>query len=132
MPEKTHLRVAVFALVLALLGTAAACGGSNEDAGSAEKAENQEITVNWGAEPPSLDPGLATDTTSANILLNIMDPLVKLDENLEPVPNLAERWDVSPDGKTITFHLRGDAAWTNGDAVTAQDFEWSWKRTLSP
>jgi oligopeptide transport system substrate-binding protein len=132
MPESKRLRIAALALVLALLGATAACGGSNEGAASAEKAENQEITVNWGAEPPSLDPGLATDTTSANILLNIMDPLVKLDENLEPVPNLAERWEVSQNGKTITFHLRNDGAWTNGDAVTAHDFEYSWKRTLAP
>ena len=47
--------------------------------------------MNWGTEPPSLDPGLATDTTSANILLNIMDPLVKLDEDLKPVPSAAEK-----------------------------------------
>jgi ABC-type oligopeptide transport system substrate-binding subunit len=132
MPESKRLRIAAFALVLALLGATAACGGSNDEAGSAQKAESQEITINWGAEPPSLDPGLATDTTSANILLNIMDPLVKLDENLEPVPNLAERWDVSENGKTVTFHLRDGGAWTNGDAVTAHDFEYSWKRTLDP
>src|SRR6185295_14917344 len=78
-------------------------------------------TVAWGAEPPSLDPGLATDVTSSNILLNIMDPLVTLGNDLEPVPSLAESWDVSKDGK-----------WTNGDPVTAEDFEWSWKRTISP
>jgi oligopeptide transport system substrate-binding protein len=86
----------------------------------------------WGAEPPSLDPGLATDTTSSNILLNIMDPLVKLDENLAPTPSLAQSWDVSANGKTVTFHLRPDGRSTNGDPVTAQDFEYSWKRTLSP
>jgi oligopeptide transport system substrate-binding protein len=118
-------------LSLGLLVAIAACGGSNEGA-SGKKAEKQEITVNWGAEPPSLDPGLATDTTSSNILLNIMDPLVKLGQDLEPVPSLAESWDVSANGKTVTFHLRPDGAWTNGDPVTAQDFEYSWKRTLSP
>ena len=63
---------------------------------------------------------------------NITDPLVKLGEDLEPVPNLAESWDTSADGKTITFHLRSDGEWTNGDPVTAEDFEWSWKRTISP
>ena len=95
-------------------------------------ASEQAITIGWGAEPPSLDPGLATDVTSSNILLNIMDPLVKLGADLEPVPSLAESWDVSDDGKTVTFHLRGDGKWTNGDPVTAEDFEWSWKRTVSP
>ena len=90
------------------------------------------ITVNWGTEPPSLDPGLASDITSANILLNIMDPLVKLDEDLNPVPNAAESIERSEDGLTVTFTLRDDLKWTNGDPVTAEDFEWSWKRTVSP
>jgi ABC-type oligopeptide transport system substrate-binding subunit len=61
-----------------------------------------------------------------------MDPLVKLDENLAPTPSLAQSWDVSANGKTVTFHLRPDGRSTNGDPVTAQDFEYSWKRTLSP
>jgi ABC-type oligopeptide transport system substrate-binding subunit len=118
---------------VAFLIVVAACGGSSDEGSSEGKAAaKQEITVNWGAEPPSLDPGLATDTTSANILFNIMDPLVKLDKNLDPTPALAESWDTSPNGKTVTFHLRGDGRWTNGDPVTAQDFEYSWKRTISP
>jgi oligopeptide transport system substrate-binding protein len=121
----------ISAVAVGLLVAAAACGGSDEGA-SGDKAAKQEITVNWGTEPPSLDPGLATDTTSANILLNIMDPLVKLGPDLEPTPNLAESWDVSANGRIVTFHLRTDGGWTNGDPVTAQDFEYSWKRTLSP
>jgi oligopeptide transport system substrate-binding protein len=120
--------VAALALGVALL--AAACGGGTNGGGSS--AGDNTITVNWGTEPPSLDPGLATDTTSGNILLNVMDPLVKLDESLKPVPNLAQSWKISPDRKTITFTLRPDGRWTNGDPVTAGDFEYSWKRTISP
>src|SRR4026209_1744476 len=112
----------------------AVLGGSRR--GSSSKSgrggDGNTITVNWGTEPPSLDPGLATDTTSSNILLNIMDPLVRLGDDLAPLPSLAESWDVSKDGKTVTFHLRPDGKWTNGDPVTAQDFEYSWKRTISP
>ena len=77
-------------LVTSLALVAAGCGGDDNEAagtgattGGTEAAE-QVITVNWGTEPPSLDPGLATDVTSSNILLNIMDPLVKLDEDLQP------------------------------------------------
>lgn len=113
-------------------GNAAGTGSDTTQSSGGSEAADQTITVNWGTEPPSLDPGLASDTTSANILLNIMDPLVKLDDNLEPVPSLAESWDVSEDGKTVTFNLRDDGKWTNGDPVTAQDFEYSWKRTISP
>jgi oligopeptide transport system substrate-binding protein len=132
-------------LVVALLGAfalaAAGCGGSNNESGGGTgsgggqtgEAANQTMTIGWGAEPPSLDPGLATDTTSSNVLLNIMDPLVKLNpDTLEAVPSLAESWDISEDGKTVTYHLRKDGKWTNGDPVTANDFVYSWKRTLSP
>jgi oligopeptide transport system substrate-binding protein len=123
------------ALVTAAL-VAAGCGGGDEGGpGSGSNggpASEQVMTIGWGAEPPSLDPGLATDVTSSNVLLNIMDPLVKLGDDLEPVPSLAESWDISEDGKTVTFHLRPDGKWTNGDPVTAEDFEWSWKRTISP
>lgn len=127
-------------LVASLALVAAGCGGDDESssgtgattgAGGAEAA-NQVITVNWGTEPPSLDPGLATDTTSSNILLNIMDPLVKLGDNLEPVGSAAESFTTSDDGKTVTYVLRDGVKWTNGDAVTASDFEYSWKRTISP
>ncbi len=108
------------------------CGGDDGAGGDGGGVIDQVITYNWGTEPPSLDPGLATDTTSADVINNIMDPLVKLGADLEPVPNLAESWDMSADGKTVTFHLRSDGEWTNGDPVTAEDFEWSWKRTVSP
>lgn len=131
MLAKSHRKIGlgfgILALFVALL--AAACGGSTTKSGGGDA---NTITVNWGTEPPSLDPGLATDVTSANILQNIMDPLVKLDDDLNPVPNLAESWEQSDGGKTITFTLRSDGRWTNGDPVTAQDFEYSWKRTISP
>jgi oligopeptide transport system substrate-binding protein len=127
-------------LVSSLALVAAGCGGDDESssgtgattgAGGAEAA-NQVITVNWGTEPPSLDPGLATDTTSSNILLNIMDPLVKLGDDLQPVGSAAESFKTSDDGKTVTYVLRDGLKWTNGDPVTAHDFEYAWKRTVSP
>ncbi len=125
---KSVLLLGLAAAALALFVTA--CGGGDDGQG---QAADGIITINWGTEPPSLDPGLATDTTSSNVLLNIMDPLVKLEgENLEPTPALAESWDITDGGKTIVFHLRSDGRWTNGDPVTAEDFEYSWKRTISP
>jgi oligopeptide transport system substrate-binding protein len=126
-------------LVVGLLGSlalaAAGCGGGDEGGGGSTgggEAGNQVLRIAWGAEPPSLDPGLALDTTSSNVILAIMDPLLRLDENNEPVPALAESWDVSEDGMTVTYHLRSDGKWTNGDPVTAGDFVYSWQRTLSP
>jgi oligopeptide transport system substrate-binding protein len=136
--RRAWLRLAVLAAGLSLVASGCGWGDDDEeDAGAtaaaeAEPAAEQVISVNWGTEPPSLEPGLASDTTSANILFNVMDPLVKLDDALNPVGALAKSWDVSKDGKTVTFHLRKDGTWTNGDPVTAHDFEYSWKRTVSP
>jgi oligopeptide transport system substrate-binding protein len=123
----------LLALAAALTLVAAGCGGEDDDDAGGDEASEQVITFVWGAEPPSLDPGLATDTTSANVLINIMDRLVKLEgEELSPEPSLAESWDVTQGGKVYTFHLSEDGKWTNGDPVTAEDFVYSWKRTLSP
>ena len=131
----------VLALVAVLTLGAAGCGGDDDDeaaggdtgaTGTGEPAAEQTLRIAWGAEPPSLDPGKATDTTSSNVILAIMDPLVRLNpDTLEPVPSAADSWDVAG-GNVVTFHLNEDAKWTNGDPVTAQDYVYSWKRTLSP
>jgi oligopeptide transport system substrate-binding protein len=118
-----------FGVALVLL-FAAACGGGGDAREDGTTADV--LRVNYGSEPPSLDPALVTDVTSANVVNALADPLIKLGDDLEPMPNLAERWAVSADGKTVTFHLREDGRWTNGDPVTARDFEWSWKRVLDP
>ncbi len=128
-------------LVSSLALIAGGCGGDDDEGASGTGATTEEggaaaaeqvITINWGTEPPSLDPGLASDVTSSNILLAIMDPLVKLDDDLEPIPAAAESFETSEDGKTVTFVLRDDLKWTNGDPVTAEDFVYAWKRTASP
>jgi oligopeptide transport system substrate-binding protein len=134
MRKRTTLAALVLLAAVSAL-VAAGCGGGSSGSGtegaSKSKAADQSITIAWGTEPPSLDPGLATDTTSSNVLLNIMDPLVKLDDKtLKPVPSLAQSWTVK--GKVVTFKLRHDGRWTNGDPVTANDFVYSWLRTISP
>src|SRR5262249_10014986 len=98
-------RIAAALLLAALAIAAAGCGGGGNksaattttNGGGGQLAANQSLIIAIGAEPPSLDPGLATDTTSANVLYNIMDPLVKLGPlpDLKPLPNLAQSWDVN-------------------------------------
>ena len=91
------------------------------------------IIVALPGEPPSLDPQLGTDTFSAQVTNNLMDPLVRLERStLKAVPNLASGWTVSGGGKIYTILLRHTGRWTNGRPVTAQDFEYSWKRELDP
>lgn len=86
-----------------------------------------------GSEPEDLDPQITTGVTEDHIIRAMIEGLVSEDPvDLHPVPGMAERWDISPDGKTYTFHLRANARWSNGDPVTAQDFVRSYRRALSP
>jgi oligopeptide transport system substrate-binding protein len=92
----------------------------------------QKLIYNITQEPQYLDPGKATGIPEFTVILNLFDGLTRYNEKNEIIPSLAERWD-GPDAKNqYTFYLRKDAKWSNGDPVTAKDFEYSWKRALSP
>lgn len=82
-------------------------------------------------EPSSLDPAKAFDEDSMDVVGSLFEGLMRLDAQHQPEPAVAEKVDVSPDGRTYTFHLR-DSYWSNGDKVTAHDFEYAWKRVLNP
>ena len=83
-------------------------------------------------EPPTLDWTLATDSVSFTILTNLMEGLTQYDPDLNPIPAIAKHWSYSNEGRTITFYLRNDVYWSDGKLVTANDFEYSWKRLLAP
>jgi len=86
-----------------------------------------------GSEPQELDPDIVTGVSEYHILMSLFEGLVSEDpHDLHPVPGVAERWDVSPDGTVYTFHLRNNAKWSNGDPVVARDFWESYKRMLAP
>lgn len=93
--------------------------------------QKQEITFNLQAEPRSLDPHVANGIPEAHVILNVIEGLTRTNEKGQAVPAIAREWEVSPDGKTYTFHLR-DVKWANGDMVTAQDFVYGWRRCLAP
>ncbi|HEY4233300.1 MAG TPA: peptide ABC transporter substrate-binding protein [Lacipirellulaceae bacterium] len=81
----------------------------------------------------SLDPHNVTGEPEHRILESIFEGLTRLDpKTLKPLPGVAESWDISPDKKVYTFHLRKDAVWSNGEPVTAQDFVYSGRRFLDP
>ncbi len=79
----------------------------------------------------SLDPRVANDYPSAHIIRMLFDGLMRLGPDGEAVLAVAERYEISEDQKTYTFYLR-DSKWTNGDPVTAYDFEYAWKKSVSP
>ncbi len=94
--------------------------------------QGQTLILRPLGEPLTLDPHLVQDAESAQYVVHIFSGLVAIDANLKLVPDLAEKWDVSSDGKTYTFTLRKDAKFHDGRAVTAQDVKYSFERALDP
>ena len=90
-----------------------------------------DIYVMFATNVMSLDTNLATDGDSFEIIADCIDGLTQMDADGAAVPAIAESWDVSEDGCTYTFHLRDDAFWTNGEPVTAHDFEYAWKLAMT-
>ncbi len=84
------------------------------------------------ADPPTIDPHLVQDTTSAAIVVEVFSGLVALNTDLQLVPDIAESWDISPDGTVYTFYLRPEAKFHDGKPVTARDFKWSIERAANP
>jgi ABC-type transport system substrate-binding protein len=83
-------------------------------------------------DPTSLDPGKVQDGDTIDLLQQTYEGLVGWDEDSKVAPRLASKWDISPDGRTYTFHLRSDAKFSNGRAVTAGDFKWCIERNCDP
>ena len=143
---------------VAFLALAAACGGSSAEVPSEGEAAQEPATeapaateeaptpdvadvrsktpentlVRLYVDPPTLDPHLTTDATSAQIIIEVFGGLVTIDRNLDIVPDLAERWDISPDGRVYTFYLDPDAVFHDGRPVTAHDVQWSLERATNP
>jgi oligopeptide transport system substrate-binding protein len=91
-----------------------------------------EVLNLYGIDPWTLDPAVSSEATSHSYIMQLFSGLVCLNDNLEPVPDIAQRWQVSDDGRTYTFYLRHDVSFHNGKEVKAEDFEYSWQRACDP
>jgi len=108
-------------------------GGGRRETPVAEGIRTRTLIVGNSAEPADLDPHLAEAYTDQILLVALYEGLTVLDERTSrPLPGAAESWETSADGLTWTFRLRAGARWSNGDAVTAHDFAFSFRRLLSP
>jgi len=85
-----------------------------------------------GGLPPTLDPAMVQDSTSAEYVVHIFSGLVTLNDVLEVTSDLASHWEVSEDGRTYVFHLRTEATFQDGKPITADDFVYSIERACSP
>jgi oligopeptide transport system substrate-binding protein len=124
-----------FAAMLAVL-TVVACGGTTTTGTGTTlttEAPVEPVVFNWniGADPRTLDPGLNGASDGGDVINNTFEGLVR-EKNGEVLPGMAESWEVSADGLTVTFNLRDDAKWSDGTALTADDFVRSWLRGMDP
>ncbi|MFP4266871.1 MAG: peptide ABC transporter substrate-binding protein [Spirochaetaceae bacterium] len=124
--------------VLLLLFAFFGCQPDEEAAEQEEETEEEvseepsEFIMVNGAEPETLDPHLISGVPEHRIYMEIFEGLLSYDpETAEPVPGLAESWEVSDDGKVYTFELR-ETTWSDGEPITAQTVVDSWLRMLDP
>jgi len=124
----TLLRSFVMALAASLL---LACGGGESNV----LQGNRDGILHYGngSEPQGLDPHVVTGVPENKLIRALFEGLaVKNPYTLEPEPGVAESWDISEDGRIVTFHINPQAKWSNGDPMTAHDYVWSWERALNP
>lgn len=128
-------KLLVLLLALAMVFSLAACGGGDtENGGGGDDEGALSLTLCLASEPATIDPALNSAVDGAIMLNHSFEGLIKwVDDgegNAKLAPGMAESWDISDDGLVYTFHLREDALWSDGEPVTAHDFEYAWKRLV--
>lgn len=123
------------AMLLALSMILSACTAKTPTQGDTEPTvpaapQEKSIRLTIDSEPPNIDPQIGTDLYSIMIGGHVLEGLVRVYDG-KVIPGIAEKWDISPDGLTYTFHLR-DSKWSDGVPVTAKDFYYSIIRLLDP
>ncbi|MDV4151522.1 peptide ABC transporter substrate-binding protein [Clostridium sp. AL.422] len=124
------------AIVTVLTVSLVACGGAKNtsdgaDSGQVDGGSNNVLRVQFDVEVASMDPQIATDGTSFEVIAAITEGLYSVDEAGTPILAAAESVEKSDDGLTYSFKLR-DAKWSNGTPVTANDFVFAWRRLVDP
>ena len=120
-------KLAFLVSALALTGLLFSC---NEKKSSA--SNGSVIHVQVGPSPETIDPALNSAVDGANMILHAFEGLLKFNRDNNVVAGCAEKWEQSTDGLTWTFHLRDGLKWSDGSALTAEDFVYSWRRVADP
>lgn len=107
-------------------------GGKIERPASEAGLADEQIFILPGGEPPTLDPHLSGDATSAEYVVEIFSGLMAYDPDLNLFPDIAESYEISEDGLVYTFKLREEAQFQDGKPVRAEDFKWSFERACDP
>ena len=138
MKKITYLAIAILLISASLLTS---CGAASSTTAVNNNSSSTTTAVTAGSgtltftntDPYTLDPAASNEALSTSYIMQIYSGLMKLDNNLEPVPDIAASMPtVSADGLTYTFHLRTDVKFSDGTPVTANDFQYSWNRAANP
>ncbi|WP_342077184.1 peptide ABC transporter substrate-binding protein [Yoonia sp. SS1-5] len=132
MTLKTKMMATTAAVLIASGGMVYADGHATHPETGETLASDQTFTYRDLDESPSIDPGVAEDSAGGDILRDLFEGLMNQDADGNLVPGVATGYEVSDDNLVYTFTLRDNAKWSNGDPVTAGDFEYAWKRAASP
>ncbi len=106
--------------------------GADDSAAPAASGEGKILSVQIGPNPETIDPALNSAVDGGNMILHTFECLLTVDQNGKLAPGQAESWETSEDGLTWTFHLRDGLKWSDGSALTANDFVYSWRRVCDP
>ncbi len=125
---------AVVLLIASLINAGCAASASNATFfGKTEPPRDNVMRYVSGSEPESLDPAISDGQPEARIYMALYEGLVEYDpKTTAPIPALAERWEVNNDSSELTFHLRHNCRFSNGDPITARDFVYTFQRGLDP
>jgi oligopeptide transport system substrate-binding protein len=136
MPSLSSARSSRTLIILALLVWTVGCAVSAKNEtffGKTNPPTQNVLRYVSGSEPESIDPQIPTGQPEARICMALYEGLTEYDpKTTEPIPALAERWEVNKDSSEFTFHLRHGARFSNGDPITARDFVYTFRRGLSP
>jgi len=129
----SQLRFVIVLVVLSSFLASCTTSATSRYFGQTQAPKENVLRYISGSEPESLDPHIPTGQPEARVLMAFYDGLVEYHpKTMEPIPALAESWEVSPDGSEYTFRLRKGAKFSNGDPITAKDFAYSLRRALAP
>ncbi|MEE9520199.1 MAG: ABC transporter substrate-binding protein, partial [Dehalococcoidales bacterium] len=125
-------RILYMLLSAVLLCSLLVVGCQPEQEAAPTLVAEEEVLNLYGTAPYTLDPAVSSEMTSHEYIMQLFGGLVRLGDDLEPVPDIAQRYEVSDDGTTYTFYLRDDVRFHDGREVKAEDVKYSWERACDP